>query len=236
MRPEEEFVGKALVDFFGGPSLVTASDGEDPPDLYLALPDSRVGIEVSRLSQFTFEPDGTMGSRATQDAFGLRAIRELNAQVGPLLANDLSFIVGVEIPVSNPARFRKALMNWVTKVATAPVVGPRHDRRIEDSNVSISVVRGRPAGNKIEGFIVNKNSSRDILLNARLVLENRIRVKSELCRSLGKPIWLALLNDFWLANAETYGEAYELLTLSHCFDRVLLVSDQGAVRELTIWA
>ena len=44
MRRDEEFVGHALVEFFGGPSCASASDGEDPPDLYLAIGASRVGV------------------------------------------------------------------------------------------------------------------------------------------------------------------------------------------------
>ena len=71
MRRDEKFVGDALVAFFGGPSCASVSDGEDPPDLYLTVGVSRVGVEVTQLSQFTFEPDGTLGNRTTQDSFGL---------------------------------------------------------------------------------------------------------------------------------------------------------------------
>lgn len=56
MRSDEEFVGRALVEFFGGSSCASVSDGEDPPDLYLTAGPSRVGVEVTRLSQFTLEP------------------------------------------------------------------------------------------------------------------------------------------------------------------------------------
>lgn len=52
MRREEEAVAQALVDFLGGPSVVSASDGDDPPDLNLSFGAFRVGVEVTRLSQF----------------------------------------------------------------------------------------------------------------------------------------------------------------------------------------
>ena len=55
VRPDEEFVGRALVAFFGGPSNAAMSEGDDPPDLYLSVSGTRVGVEVTRLSQFTFE-------------------------------------------------------------------------------------------------------------------------------------------------------------------------------------
>ena len=87
MRPDEAFVSGALVTFLGGPSSVSASDGEDPPDLYLTFNDARVGVEVTRLSQFTFEPNGTLGNRATQDTFGMRLLEDLNATVGLIPSN-----------------------------------------------------------------------------------------------------------------------------------------------------
>ena len=200
------------------------ADGEDPPDLYLSLPNSRVGVEVTRLSQFTFESDGTLGNRATQDFFGLRLLDEIDTKVGPLLPDDLSLFVGVEVPVPNAARFRKELTDWVTQIATAPVAGATHERKIKGSKTSVSVIPERPTGKKIAGFVVNKNSSADILLNARLVLEDRIRTKSTICAPLRKPIWLAVLNDYWLADTDTYSTAYsQLKKMDHCFERVFLV-------------
>ena len=84
MRREEEAVAQAFVDFLGGPSVVSASEGDDPPDLYLSFGASQVGVEVTRLSQFTFERDGSFGNRATQDSFGIRLIERLNANIGHL--------------------------------------------------------------------------------------------------------------------------------------------------------
>ena len=85
MRRDEEFVGRGLVSFFGGPSKASVSEGENPPDLYFHLDRCRIGVEVTRLSQFTFEPDGTPSNRATQDCFGIRLLNELDADVGPYL-------------------------------------------------------------------------------------------------------------------------------------------------------
>lgn len=234
MRPDEAFVGRALVAYFGGPSSATASDGEDPPDIYLAAGKTRVGVEVSRLSQFTFEPDGTFGNRATQDSFGMRLIEELNARLGPLLPHDISLLVGVEVPVTNALRFKKRLDAWVTQIATVPVLGDRHQSAIENVKATVSVVPARSTGKRIAGFVANNHSSADILANARLMLENRVRTKSDLCNPLSKPVWLALLNDYWLADATTYALAAQQLSVAHCFERILLVTEDGAVTELTI--
>jgi hypothetical protein len=86
------------------------------------------------------------------------------------------------------------------------------------------------------GFVVNTNSSPDIGLNARLVLEERIRTKNEICALLPQPVWLAVLNDYWLADADTYALAGRHIRLDHCFERIFLVSDKGVVNELAIGA
>ena len=236
MRPDEEFVGRALVAFFGGPANAAVSEGEDPPDLYLRVGGARIGVEVTQLSQFTFESDGTLGNRATLDFFGIRMLNELNAKVGATLPEDISLLIGLWVPVPNASRFKKALTKWVAQIAAAPKRGFNEERVFEGSKASISVVEQRPSGKKIAGFVVNKNSSADIGLNARLILEDRIRTKADTCGGLPKPIWLAVLNDYWLADADTYANACGQLNLKHCFERIFLVSDQGRVNELAVGA
>jgi hypothetical protein len=234
MRGEEAFVCRALVDFLGGPSVASGSDGDDPPDFYLTIGGLRVGVEVTRLSQFTFEPDGTLGNRATQDSFGIRLIEDLNTKLGPLLPENVSLLIGLHVPVPRAARFRKEVTDWVTQLLAAPTPATKYKRNLEGSNVSVSVIPERLSGKKIVGFVVNKHSSADILLNARLVLEERIQTKSKLCKSLAAtgPIWLAVLNDYWLADTDTYAAAYRQLKIRHCFERLFLVSEDGAVSEL----
>lgn len=234
LRTDEEFVSRALVAFFSGHSFVSASDGEDPPDLYLTFDVSRVGVEVTRLSQFTFEPDGTLGNRATQDSFGMKLIEDLNTTVGVSLPSNISLLVGVEMPVPNAAKFKKNLATWVSQIAVAPVLGERHETTIQDSRATISVVPGRSTGKKIIGFVANNNSSTDILTNARLVLEERIRTKSDLCAAIAKPVWLALLNDYWLADADTYALAARQIATVHCFERIFLVFANATVTEIFV--
>jgi hypothetical protein len=238
MRREEAFVCSALVTFLRGPSVASGTDGDDPPDIYLTLGGSRVSVEVTRLSQFTIEPEGTLGNRATQDSFGIRLIEDLNTKLGPLLPKNVSLLIGGHIPVPNASRCRQEVTEWVTQVAASPNPGTKDERNIDGSSVSVSVIPEQPSGKKIVGFVVNKHSSADILLNARFVLEERIRTKSRLCEGLARlgPIWLALFNDYWLADADTCAAAYRQLKISHCFERLFLISDNGAVCELVVEA
>lgn len=234
MRPEEEFVGDRLVGYFGGSTKVSVLEGEDPPDLYLKFSNYQIGVEVTRLSQFTFEPDGALGNRTTQDSFGVNLINKLDADLGSLLPDDLSLLIGMETPVQNPARFKREVRKWIVEVVSAPVLNVKERREIEGSDMSAVIIPQRPSGKKIVGFVSNKNSSADIDLNVRLVLADRIRTKSKTCASLKKPIWLALLNDYWIADAASYVDAAKQLNQDHCFERVFLVSERDAVCELDV--
>lgn len=236
MRPDEEFVARALEGFLGGPSCAQAIEGDDPPDLYLTIGASRVGVEVTRLTQFTLEADGSLGNRATQDSFGTRLLDDLNESLGPSIPDEYSLCIGLSMPVSNAGRFKKALTRWVVQIASSPEVGFKEEREIEGSRVTVSIGPGRRPGKKIAGYVANANSSADIGLNASLMLEDRIRRKAQSCAQLARPIWLALLNDYWLADARTYVVASRELKLKHCFERIFLVSEIGAVHELTVEA
>lgn len=236
MRDDEAFVAWALVEFLGGPRVASASDGLDPPDFYLTIGPSRVGVEVTQLSQFTLEPDGTLGNRLTQDSFAERLVDDLNKRIGPSLPDGVSLLIGLWVPVANAARFRKLLTAWVADLAKIAKKDLKQEQEFDGERVSISVIPERPSGKKIVGFVVNTNSSADIGFNARLILENSIRKKNTICEKVPKPVWLAVLNDYWLADRDTYAAAARKIRVAHCFERIYLISNDGAVNRLTLGA
>ena len=234
MRPDEKFVGDALVQFLGGPSVATVTVGDNPPDLYLDLKTARVGVEVTRLPEPMFDPNGTSFNRATHDTFAIRLLHELDANLGPSVPDSVSLYVVIRVPVGNGARFRKCLTDWLREILAAPELGT-YQREIESSKTEISVIPRRPVGKRIAGLVTTQSFfSRNILQNARLILEDRIKTKSARCSELTKPLWLAMLNDYWLADTDCYGEASGQLKLSHCFDRFFIVFDSCAVSELVV--
>jgi hypothetical protein len=234
MRPDEEFAARSLVKYLGGPSAVSIEPGENPPDFYLRLGSDRVGVEVTRLSQFACDPNGTRHDRNTQDAFGLRLLNELDTNLGRLVPSNVSLFVAVRLPVGNGARFRRSLTNWLCEIISAPQFGA-HERYIEGSKITVSVTARREIAKPISGLVTPNNLfSRDIVLNARLILEDRITAKNARCSGLPKPVWLALLNDYWLADADSYQKASQHIKLSHCFARLLIVSERGVDSELVV--
>jgi hypothetical protein len=94
------------------------------------------------------------------------------------------------------------------------------------------VTDGVPNRKKVRGTISHRHSNRDILSNVRVILEDRIRVKAAKCAFLlGRmPVWLALRDDYCLADSDAYKSV--LSSLEHPFEKVLLVNDDGSVVSL----
>jgi hypothetical protein len=163
-------------------------------------------------------------------------IEDLNTEIGPLLPAETHLFVGLSVPVRNAARFRKGLTAFARRVAQNPKMGSHEEMEIDGSEASVTVTPQQPSAKKIGGYVANENSSADIGLNCRLILEYRIRTKSAICEKLPQPIWLAMLNDYWITNATSYELEASKLRIEHCFQRLLLVSDRGVVTELKIRA
>lgn len=76
---------------------------------------------------------------------------------------------------------------------------------------------------KIVGIIPNQYSNPDILLNAQIILHDRIQTKTKKCVAISDPVWLALFNDYFLADEETYRVALRRISTPHPFTRILIV-------------
>ena len=101
--------------------------------------------------------------------------------------------------------------------------------------VDISIIPNRThSEKKIVGVIVNDNSNAHILSYAEVILSDRIQDKVEKCKNIphkGKK-WLALLNDYWLADNDTYSQAIKNISVQHDFEKIYLISVDGTVSEL----
>lgn len=234
MRPDERFVGECLVQFFGGHAQASVTPGEDPPDLRMRVGSLSVAVEVSRLSQFTVHPNGLLGNRASEDTFVVDLVEHLNATIGPSLPEHIDVLISAETPIRRRPKYRKALIRHVKSMAHSAGPGARREFDLEGFRTRIKTIPRRRGRARIVGLISNRFSSADIALNARVMLESRLRVKIVKCASIKGPIWLALLNDYWIADHATYVSAAREFSLCHNFDKVLLVGGNGAVSELSI--
>jgi hypothetical protein len=100
-------------------------------------------------------------------------------------------------------------------------------------DINLSSCSG-PENRKVCAAVINRKSDPHITSNARMILEERIATKTKKCDSLAfkGPVWLALFNDYFLADDETYKQAVGQMSRSHIFDKIYLISENGSVATL----
>jgi hypothetical protein len=67
-----------------------------------------------------------------------------------------------------------------------------------------------------------------------VILAGRLSDKVEKCKKIKRQgtKWLALFNDYWLADHETYSQALNNISIQHDFERIYVVSDTSHVSRI----
>ncbi len=234
-RADEEFVRNCLVKYFAVESTTTW-EGEDPPDIYIKVKGETIAVEITRLSPVSFDQKFSAQNRNTQAYFGINLCNELDLKLKNNVPSEVDIILTLYVPVKNGRKYKSELYGRLKNfIAQNLKAGTREKIKIVDDEVKISVVPNREhSQKKIVGIVVNKNSSPDILGNAEVILLGRIKDKQEKCRKIkhNGPIWLALFNDYWLADHRTYAQALKNISVSHDFEKIFVVSDIGVVHQI----
>ncbi|MBU0665061.1 MAG: hypothetical protein KJ990_11030 [Proteobacteria bacterium] len=233
LKPDEEFVKNCLAKTLGA---TRAYEGEDPPDIYLEMNGEKIAVEITRLSPVSFAADGTIQNRHSQDYFGLNLCNDLNSNLRNNVTSEIDILLTLYVPVENGRKFKKELNEFVRRFISGNIqIGDREKVELSGSKVEIVAIPNRNhSEKKIVGAVVNTNSSAHILSNAQVTLADRIQDKVEKCKEIKQEgvIWLALFNDYWLADHETYEMAINSLRISHYFERIYVVMDTGAVHQI----
>lgn len=231
LREDEEFVIESLCATYGG----TWRIGEDPPDAYLSLPEpeNEVAVEISILTQHVVDKSGRTVPRLSQDTGVRRLCDELNEE----LKNDIPSGVYVLLILSSPLnKIRQTKTDLINEIkAIVQKKAPNKQvSEINQNKVEIKLIQGnRPSGKKVVGIVPNQNSSPDILANVLYTLTERINDKvTKCCNIVHRPLWLALFNDYWLAEPDTFQLAMKELSITHPFDKICLVLGNKEVHIL----
>lgn len=235
LKPDEQFVSDSLVKYFGS-DAVTSQEGEDPPDIYLTINGKKIAVEITRLSPVSFDENGGMQNRNTQDIFGVNLCNELDSKLKSKVPPEIDVVLALHVPVNNPRRYKKELFKLIESILDKEIkVGSRQTASVLGHKVDINFVSNRAhSKKKIVGVIFNDNSNAHILSNAITIMKDRILEKGQKCKNIlpSGTKWLALLNDYWLADSDTYSQAIKSISTKHGFEKIFLVSDHGAVSEL----
>ena len=149
---------------------------------------------------------------------------------------EIDIVLTLYVPVRNARKYKNELYSCLKNfIDKDPKVGDREEIKIAGEKVNVSVVPNHDySQKKIASIIVNKNSDPHILSNAEVILADRIKEKQEKCKKIQQdgPIWLALFNDYWLADHETYAQAIRNISFKHEFKKIFLVLDTGLVHQI----
>jgi hypothetical protein len=229
LRDDEEFVITSLSKEFGGTSRV----GENPPDAYLQIGAREIAVEISTLTQHITDDRGTR-SRLDDDIPAIKLSNELDAELLGLLPDGQSVSLILSTPILKFRQTKTALAKHLReKLPDLQAFATETEIEINGNVIKVQRHDGHSA-KKIWGVVPNRHSKPDILANARNILEDRISVKARKCAEFigKKPLWLALLNDYWLSDAGTYKCALSSFSPRHPFEKIILVSGDGTVELL----
>lgn len=232
LKPDEEFVIRALAAHLNA----TWSAGEDPPDAYLKFGDETVAVEISTLTQQVASERGGMKPRLSEDSTALWLANELNEEMLKIIPDGRMVILTLRAPIlkARPTKekLKHRIMSLVTSSAdqTIDVEEDVLGNRIDVHLTSYDGLDQR----KVHAAVINQKSDPRITLNVRLILEERIATKTKKCGALSfnGSVWLALLNDYFLADEETYRLALAQIMGPHIFEKIILISGGGSVTTL----
>ncbi len=229
MRPDEKHTLEALVDKYGGKFV----DGDDPPDAYIINKDEKIAVEVTRLVQHVTDDKGNPRSRLADDVPAHDLIDRLDTELQNTIPTGKYIFIILPTPVNNLRRTEKDLSTIIMQMIN--INDTEKEVEICSNSISISLYEGdRESGKKVVAALPNTKSSANIGGNVSYLLNNRINEKENKREELDgvAEYWLALLNEYWIADEESYQNSYESLDIKHGFDKVLLVNDRKGVHEI----
>ena len=222
LKPDEEFVIRALAAKFDG----QWSPGEDPPDAYLTMGQETIAVEISTLTQHVTNARGGMKSRLSDDSAALRLAEELDEELRATIPRGCMVVLTLRAPITKLRPTKSALRERIAALAVNNASQEIEvERAILGNRIAVSISSYDGSDEKrVVAAIINSNSDPRIDLNARLILEERIATKAQKCGALpfDGPVWLALFNDYFLADEATYRQVLAQLSDTHPFEKIVL--------------
>jgi hypothetical protein len=224
LRADEAFVTTAIARDLN----VAWKAGNNPPDAYLLLPEHHIALEVTRLEEVDIdEKHGGNRPRRSDDTTAAILANELNKTLKPILPDGTYVMLHLNDAITKSRKTRAALKQLIIQyVRDYPHGSPKHNIVIHDNKIGVQIKR---VSELMSHTVIHMHShgkiiSNTILKNAWIILEERIRSKAQKCRGIGGEIWLGLLNEYWLADAEIYRKALRMFHVEHPFSKIWLVS------------
>ncbi|MDH3354349.1 MAG: hypothetical protein OEL79_03940 [Chromatiales bacterium] len=221
MRPSEEYVLSTLVDQFGGRYI----EGEDPPDGYILNGDKRIAVEVSTLVENIQGENGKQYSRMNDDAPAQNLAKKIESDIENNIPEGMHVFLTICAPIKKIKKTQTLVGNEIITMIQTGVF--KLEREFFGNDISINIFTGwGDYTPKVGLAISNRYSSDNLGKNTKIMLSERIEIKNKKrnVQPNNSEYWLALFNDYWIANEESYQLAYKNLNIEHNFDKILIVN------------
>jgi hypothetical protein len=181
------------------------------------------------------DSDGRGGtrSRLSDDIPAVQLATELNRELQGNIPYGCSVTLELRTPILNKRATKHKLKDKLLAAALC------NNAQILKTNILGNVITIKIGKYDGPGHICGCMSSialprYDNLSTIRYILEERIATKTRKCRSLPFEgiLWLALLDCYLLADAETWHQAMGMIANDHPFQKILLVSRNRYVTVL----
>jgi hypothetical protein len=221
----------AVAKHFSAASL----SAEGAPDAYLTVRGQKVALDVAVLPQQSSRVTRVAKVRLREDKVAQRVLRDLESALHAHVPTGKSVILTLGAPIKVSKKLVVALTDVLVTYLESGLEEVDEKRTLLGNRVRFRVVTPKPKWPaKVIGFVFTGDPTPSALANTITSMHAEIvaMTKRRPPKRFAGHRWLILRSDNWIADVKTYRRAYSLLTPSHDFKKILMVSGGGRVEVL----
>lgn len=242
MRADEEYVKNAMTAYLIKNNIEChILQGEDPPDYYVKINKKKILFEVTQGIDGYYE-DGVFVSRLCSDAPILNIGKWLKLQINDDIPCDRMILVYVEGPIVRNTSFKwqlkYTLLDFISSNSKV-VENCTEWTKMQVNNMRIQVIMKKrdksdtrsiilftqPRFNKLRANI--EKNVQDILVD---ILQKKEVAMSKV--NFNGEKWLAILNQYPLANDQVYYRTLTKMSINHSFSKIFYIGENQTVKEV----
>ena len=252
LKGSEKFVAESLQSYFSKKTFdVSFEEGDDPPDIYLNIDGKKKSVEITDIDQ------NVLKNRRTIDYGYFKFIVNLNKELGSFVDDKqlLIFFYHNYKKVSTISKmFQEYLKSIIEK--NEHEIGSHIEDNINGVGFKIFILEmpengkkrivgsAMPYGGKVHksrnmNTVLERISDSNLSGQTLAIIQDRILDKHEKCKSVEKPVWLTLYDNYYnkftcfngIEHLEHYEDIFKSIEDFGVFEKILIVFENGDVCE-----
>lgn len=236
-RKDEDYAKSSIIKYFEQQGInIKIVRGEDPPDYYVIINDNKILMEVTRASSKICDNEYLL-TRKNVDSSLCDLCDILNDELSNKVPMNKKLFIQLQGPISKKKYkdykygIKKKLEEMLdNEEGINSITRDEISFTIEEEPVKVIILEGVPNDKKIVGSssIKRKNSILNIDMHAEILLRNIITEKEKKMSKVNfkGEKWLVILNEYPLADINTYKTAKVRLNVEHTFNKIFLVDTE----------